>query len=158
MQLDVSNVHRVPDHQEVSRDESLIFELLDLKHEVEDGESAVWFLHDLATEQDAEESVSIFQPLSFYSLPTLGGDVEKKRTPMPSLLAAFGIIGYFLAASYYEGVLGWFAPHAVCAATAAKEELGIFCSGSESSDEGHSIGPFQFRIMPSCHHFFHIWQ
>ncbi|KAL6009777.1 hypothetical protein ACLOJK_000206, partial [Asimina triloba] len=41
--------------EEVSRDESLIFELLDLKHEVEDGESAVWFLHDLATEQDAEE-------------------------------------------------------------------------------------------------------
>ncbi|KAL5992120.1 hypothetical protein ACLOJK_013035 [Asimina triloba] len=58
---DVSNVRQVPDHQEVfvdpSRDESLIFELLDLKHEVEDGGSAVWFLHDLATEQDAEGSV-----------------------------------------------------------------------------------------------------
>lgn len=40
-----------------SRDESLIFELLDYKHEVEDSGSAVWFLRDLAREQDAEESM-----------------------------------------------------------------------------------------------------
>lgn len=40
-----------------SRDESLIFELLDFKHDVGDNGSAVWFLQDLATEQDAEGSV-----------------------------------------------------------------------------------------------------
>lgn len=37
-----------------SRDESLIFELLDLKLDVGDNGSAAWFLQDLATEQDAE--------------------------------------------------------------------------------------------------------
>jgi hypothetical protein len=37
-----------------SRDESLIFELLELKHEVGDDGSAVWLLQDLATEQEAE--------------------------------------------------------------------------------------------------------
>ncbi|XP_023552843.1 probable ran guanine nucleotide release factor [Cucurbita pepo subsp. pepo] len=62
---DVSNIRQVPDHQEVfvdpSRDESLIFELLDFKHDVEDNGSAVWFLQDLATEQDAEGSVVIEQ-------------------------------------------------------------------------------------------------
>ncbi|XWS69728.1 hypothetical protein CRYUN_Cryun04dG0204100 [Craigia yunnanensis] len=56
---DVSNIRQVPDHQEVfvdpSRDESLIFELLDYKHEVgDDGSAAVWFLQDLAIEQDGE--------------------------------------------------------------------------------------------------------
>ncbi|GMP46568.1 hypothetical protein CsSME_00014670 [Camellia sinensis var. sinensis] len=55
---DVSNIRQVPDHQEVfadpTRDESLIFELLDLKLEVADDGSATWFLQDLAREQDAE--------------------------------------------------------------------------------------------------------
>ncbi|EOA35735.1 hypothetical protein CARUB_v10020969mg [Capsella rubella] len=55
---DVSNIRQVPDHQEVfvdpSRDESLIFELLDFKTEVGDIGSASWFLNDLASEQDAE--------------------------------------------------------------------------------------------------------
>lgn len=37
-----------------ARDESLIFEVLDLKHDVGDNGSAAWFLQDLATEQDAE--------------------------------------------------------------------------------------------------------
>ncbi|KAH7557628.1 hypothetical protein JRO89_XS11G0193100 [Xanthoceras sorbifolium] len=37
-----------------ARDESLIFELLDFKHDVGDDGSAAWFLQDLATEQDAE--------------------------------------------------------------------------------------------------------
>lgn len=37
-----------------ARDESLIFELLDYKHEVGDDGSAVWFLQDLAVEQDGE--------------------------------------------------------------------------------------------------------
>ncbi|XP_039126459.1 ran guanine nucleotide release factor [Dioscorea cayenensis subsp. rotundata] len=58
---DVSAIREVPDHQEVfadpTRDESLIFELLDLKHEVEDNNSAIWFLQDIAREQDAEESM-----------------------------------------------------------------------------------------------------
>ncbi|KAJ6808183.1 putative ran guanine nucleotide release factor isoform X1 [Iris pallida] len=58
---DVSDIRQVPDNQEVfvdpSRDESLIFELLELKHEVEDNASAAWFLRDLASEQDAEESM-----------------------------------------------------------------------------------------------------
>lgn len=37
-----------------SRDESLIFKLLDFKHDVRDNGSAAWFLQDLASEQDAE--------------------------------------------------------------------------------------------------------
>ncbi|CAL5436114.1 unnamed protein product [Camellia sinensis] len=37
-----------------ARDESLIFELLDLKLEVADNRSATWFLQDLAREHDAE--------------------------------------------------------------------------------------------------------
>lgn len=37
-----------------SRDESLIFELLDFKTDVGDIGSASWFLNDLAREQDAE--------------------------------------------------------------------------------------------------------
>ncbi|KAJ4806756.1 Ran guanine nucleotide release factor [Rhynchospora pubera] len=60
---DVSNIREVPDHQEVfvdpSRDESLIIELLDLKNEVADHESATWFLRDLAIEQDASDSVVV---------------------------------------------------------------------------------------------------
>ncbi|KAK9021648.1 hypothetical protein V6N11_011627 [Hibiscus sabdariffa] len=55
---DVSNIRQVPDHQEVfvdpACDESLIFELLDYRHEVGDDGSAVWFLRDLAIEQDGE--------------------------------------------------------------------------------------------------------
>jgi hypothetical protein len=55
---DVSNTRQVPDHQEAymdpDRDESLIVELLDLKHDVTDNGSATWFLQDLSTEQDAE--------------------------------------------------------------------------------------------------------
>ncbi|KAK3142405.1 hypothetical protein QOZ80_4BG0346010 [Eleusine coracana subsp. coracana] len=54
---DVSDIRQVPDHQEVfvdpARDESLIFELLDLKSEVDDAGSALWFLRDIANEQDA---------------------------------------------------------------------------------------------------------
>ncbi|PPD94979.1 hypothetical protein GOBAR_DD07986 [Gossypium barbadense] len=55
---DVSNIRQVPDHQEVfvdpARDESLVFELLDYKHDVGDEGSAVWFIQDLAIEQDGE--------------------------------------------------------------------------------------------------------
>jgi hypothetical protein len=58
MLQDVSNIRQVPDHQEVfadpSRDESLVFELLDLKPDINDNGSAVWFLQDLANEQDAQ--------------------------------------------------------------------------------------------------------
>ncbi|KAK7274807.1 hypothetical protein RIF29_15906 [Crotalaria pallida] len=62
---DISNVREVPDHQEVfadpSRDESLIFELLEFKPDVPDNGSATWFLQDLAREQDAEGCVVIEQ-------------------------------------------------------------------------------------------------
>ncbi|XP_042497322.1 ran guanine nucleotide release factor [Macadamia integrifolia] len=62
---DVSNIREVPDHQEVfvdpARDDSMIFELLDLKHDVQDNRSAAWFLQDLATEQNAEGSMVIEQ-------------------------------------------------------------------------------------------------
>ncbi|XP_021737653.1 probable ran guanine nucleotide release factor [Chenopodium quinoa] len=62
---DLSNVREVPDHQEAfadpSRDESLIVELLELKQEVADEGSAVWFLQDLAREQDAEGGMLIEQ-------------------------------------------------------------------------------------------------
>ncbi|KAI4328419.1 hypothetical protein L6164_020776 [Bauhinia variegata] len=62
---DVSDIREVPDHQEVfadpNRDESLIFELLEFKHDVADNGSAAWFLQDLAAEQDAEGSVVIEQ-------------------------------------------------------------------------------------------------
>ncbi|KAG6708508.1 hypothetical protein I3842_06G083900 [Carya illinoinensis] len=62
---DVSNIRQVPDHQEVyvdpARDESLIFELLDYRHEVGDEGSAIWFLQDLATEQEAEGGTVIEQ-------------------------------------------------------------------------------------------------
>lgn len=62
---DLSNVRQVPDHQEAfvdpNRDESLIIELLDLKHDVADEASAVWFLHDLAREQDAEGGMVLEQ-------------------------------------------------------------------------------------------------
>lgn len=42
-----------------ARDESLIIELLDFKHDVGDNGSATWFLQDLATEQEADGSVVI---------------------------------------------------------------------------------------------------
>lgn len=62
---DVSNIRQVPDHQEVfadpGRDESLIFELLDFKHDVGDNSSAAWFLLDLASEQNAEGTTVIEQ-------------------------------------------------------------------------------------------------
>lgn len=43
-----------------TRDESLVFELLDLKQDVGDDGSAVWFLQDLAMEQDAEGFTVVF--------------------------------------------------------------------------------------------------
>ncbi|CAI8587870.1 unnamed protein product [Vicia faba] len=62
---DVSEIRQVPDHQEVfadpSRDESLIVELLEFKPDVADNGSAVWFLQDLAREQDAQGTVVIEQ-------------------------------------------------------------------------------------------------
>nr|GMD13444.1 ran guanine nucleotide release factor [Ipomoea batatas]GMD16942.1 ran guanine nucleotide release factor [Ipomoea batatas] len=79
---DVSNVRQVPDHQEVfvdpARDESLIFELLELKQDVADNGSAAWFLQDLANEQDAEGTMLVEQSgvveapgLSFRTLPAI---------------------------------------------------------------------------------------
>ncbi|KAI4997517.1 hypothetical protein ZWY2020_052859 [Hordeum vulgare] len=58
---DVSNIREVPDHQEVlvdpARDKSLIYELLDLKGEVEDGGSVLWFLRNVTNEQDAGDNL-----------------------------------------------------------------------------------------------------
>ena len=45
-----------------ARDESLIFELLDLKDEVEDGGSALWFLRDVANEQDVGDNLVTSAP------------------------------------------------------------------------------------------------
>ncbi|WOL01027.1 putative ran guanine nucleotide release factor [Canna indica] len=63
LQQDLSNITHVPDHQEVfsdpQQDESLVFELLELKHDVEDSGSAVRFLRDLAGEQDALETMNL---------------------------------------------------------------------------------------------------
>ncbi|XP_078433551.1 ran guanine nucleotide release factor, putative (Mog1/PsbP/DUF1795-like photosystem II reaction center PsbP family protein) isoform X2 [Wolffia australiana] len=78
---DLSDIRDVPVHQEVffdpSRDESIVFELLELKSEVGDERSAEWFLRDLAVEQDAEDSVVLEQtsaveqlPLSYGGLPS----------------------------------------------------------------------------------------
>jgi hypothetical protein len=43
-----------------NRDESLIVELLDLKHDVADNQSASWFLQDLANEQDSAGDLVCF--------------------------------------------------------------------------------------------------
>ncbi|OWM89560.1 ran guanine nucleotide release factor [Punica granatum] len=71
---DVSKIRDVPDNQEVvvdpSRDESLIFELLDMKHELPDDQSAAWFLQDLANEQDAG-LVSAIQQSAVLNAPGL---------------------------------------------------------------------------------------
>ncbi|XP_078182135.1 ran guanine nucleotide release factor, putative (Mog1/PsbP/DUF1795-like photosystem II reaction center PsbP family protein) [Carex rostrata] len=83
---DVSNIRQVPDHQEVfvdpSRDESLIFELLDLKNEVADHESATWFLHDLAVEQDATDNMV----LEHSGTMELTG-LQYENTPVPAMTA-----------------------------------------------------------------------
>lgn len=50
-----------------TRDESLIFEFLEFKHDVGDDGSAVWFLQDLANEQEAEGDV-VNLILTFISL------------------------------------------------------------------------------------------
>ncbi|CAN1187846.1 Probable ran guanine nucleotide release factor [Linum perenne] len=55
---DVSDLRQVPDHQEAfvdpARDESLVFEVLELKNEIGDNGNAAWFLQDLVNEQDGE--------------------------------------------------------------------------------------------------------
>ncbi|KAJ0763476.1 putative ran-interacting Mog1 protein [Helianthus annuus] len=79
---DVSNIREVPDHQEVfvdpARDESLIIELLEMKHDLADNASATWFLQDLATEQAAEgnivtEQSAVFeaQGLGYRNIPSV---------------------------------------------------------------------------------------
>ncbi|KAJ7532864.1 hypothetical protein O6H91_13G023100 [Diphasiastrum complanatum] len=60
---DVSIIREVPNNQEVfadlNRDESIIVELLEMKHEVSNQESALWFLQDLANEQDASQDLVV---------------------------------------------------------------------------------------------------
>ncbi|KAM7252169.1 hypothetical protein ACFE04_024052 [Oxalis oulophora] len=79
---DVSDMRQVPDNQEAfvdpNRDESLIIELLEFKHDVGDNASAAWFLHDLVTEQDGEGCTVIEQSgvveapgLSFGNIPAI---------------------------------------------------------------------------------------
>lgn len=48
-----------------ARDDSLVFELLDLKLDVPDNGSATWFLQDLAAEQDAQGFMVTPTSLSF---------------------------------------------------------------------------------------------
>ncbi|KAL3701527.1 hypothetical protein R1sor_019549 [Riccia sorocarpa] len=59
--LDVSDIREVPDNQEVlcdyDREESIIIELLEFKSDVTDEDSARWFLHNVAEEQEAESTV-----------------------------------------------------------------------------------------------------
>ncbi|CAL5382311.1 unnamed protein product [Camellia sinensis] len=78
---DVSNIRQVPDHQEVfadpARDESLIFELLDLKLEVADNGSATWFIQNLAREQDAEGVMVGDDVIQYSSLPELIASIKK---------------------------------------------------------------------------------
>lgn len=50
-----------------TRDESLIFELLEFKPDVGNDGSATWFLQDLATEQDAE-GCTVILTSRFYSV------------------------------------------------------------------------------------------
>ncbi|PKU73482.1 hypothetical protein MA16_Dca008046 [Dendrobium catenatum] len=67
---DVSEVSKVPDYQEAfadsSSDESLIFEMLDFKKEIEDDGSTIWFLRDMTREQDGEESMVSLTYLEYY--------------------------------------------------------------------------------------------
>ncbi|CAA6659764.1 unnamed protein product [Spirodela intermedia] len=81
---DVSNVRDVPDHQEAfvdpSRDESVIFELLDLKDEVGDEGSAGWFLRDLAAEQDAEGSMILEHTSAVGPSPLSHGGISSTIT------------------------------------------------------------------------------
>ncbi|KAI8023942.1 Ran guanine nucleotide release factor [Camellia lanceoleosa] len=93
---DVSNIRQVPDHQEVFadpvRDESLIFELLDLKLEVADNGSATWFLQDLAREQYAE-GVMILNHLLVCPFHLVPYDVYQSM----AVLEFLGLLDLFLA-------------------------------------------------------------
>ncbi|XP_051146262.1 uncharacterized protein LOC127261879 [Andrographis paniculata] len=85
---DVSDIREVPDNQEVfvdpTRDESLIFELLELKTDVPDNGSATWFLQDLANEQDAEGTVVLEQS------GIVQADGEQFRNNRPIITTAVG--------------------------------------------------------------------
>ncbi|KAI3699447.1 hypothetical protein L2E82_43767 [Cichorium intybus] len=66
---EVSNIRDVPDHQSGGvcgppRDEILIFELLELKHDVADNGSGTWFLQDLLGKRDVAVQLGfLFIPL-----------------------------------------------------------------------------------------------
>ncbi|CAN6275912.1 unnamed protein product [Urochloa humidicola] len=93
---DVSNIREVPDHQEVfvdpDRDESLIFELLDLKGEVDDAGSALWFLRDIANEQDAGDNM-VVEHSGTLELPglRLGEAPAVARTSVGQLVTLFTV-------------------------------------------------------------------
>lgn len=69
------------------RDESLIFELLELKLDVADNGSAIWFLQDLATEQDAEGTMVKINNSYFTFFLGGGGGVLLKISCSDNLLA-----------------------------------------------------------------------
>eukprot|EP00271_Cylindrocystis_brebissonii_P006187 TRINITY_DN1882_c0_g1_i2.p1 TRINITY_DN1882_c0_g1~~TRINITY_DN1882_c0_g1_i2.p1 ORF type:complete len:206 (-),score=31.82 TRINITY_DN1882_c0_g1_i2:460-1077(-) len=79
---DVSQFRQVPDNQEVfcdgERDQSFIFELLEMKTEVKDSESARWFFEDLAREQDAAPEMTLE---SESSLPPSGAPGLEPSVP-----------------------------------------------------------------------------
>ncbi|KAF3338460.1 ran guanine nucleotide release factor isoform X1 [Carex littledalei] len=68
-----------------TRDESLIFELLDLKNEVADHESATWFLRDLAVEQDATDNM-VLEHSGTMELTELTG-LHYGNAPPPAMTA-----------------------------------------------------------------------
>lgn len=85
---DVSSIRDVPDYQEVytdpNRDESIIVELLEFEQNVADDQSALWFLQDLADEQDAG------QPLVIEAVKTLtSADTPLLGSPL-TVTAAIG--------------------------------------------------------------------
>jgi hypothetical protein len=52
----VSNIRDVPDHQELFVDPARDESLLDLKGEVDDAGSALWFLRDIANEHVEQDA------------------------------------------------------------------------------------------------------
>ncbi|KAI0530946.1 hypothetical protein KFK09_000494 [Dendrobium nobile] len=96
LEVDVSEVSKVPDYQEAfvdsSCDESLIFEMLDFKKVIEDDTSAVWFLQGIAREQDEEESMVSNAPV-IYTIAvgqmTISKDSQEMEAPKSVQVSLF---------------------------------------------------------------------
>jgi len=79
---DVSQVRQVPDHQECfadgARDESLLVEILELKSEVQNADSARFFFQDLATANDAlSTEITKIEALAAAAMPQLDAALVK---------------------------------------------------------------------------------